>query len=89
VVLVARSTGGAGRSEFGKLTTRRNKHVEVSSAARCIHHRAACALIFDWSVRKTQLSERRRVVRQRLRLLDQEEVCVVVAGIRHGGSVRA
>ena len=89
MVLVARPIGGAGRSEFGKLTTRRNKHVEVSSAARCIHRRAAYALIFDLSVSETQLSERRRVVRQRLRLLDREEVCVVVAGIRHGGSVRA
>jgi hypothetical protein len=78
-----------GRSEFGKLTTRRNKHVEVSSAARCVHCRAAYALRFDWNVSKTQLSEGRRVVRRRLRLLDQEEVCVVVAGIRHERAVRA
>lgn len=29
MVVVARSIGGAGPSEFGKLTTRRNRHVEV------------------------------------------------------------
>ena len=88
MVVVARSIGGAGRSEFGKLTTRRNKHVEVSSAARCVHGKAACGVRCNWSVSKTQLSERRRVMRQRLHLLDREGVCVVVAGIRLEGTVR-
>lgn len=69
MVLVARLIGGAGRSEFGKLTTRRNKHVEVSSAARGVHGRAACAVRVDWRVSKTQLSERGRVLRQRLQFL--------------------